>query len=149
MIRDKYAEAASHPEVRRRLERRSVLRDNGCVEWVGALSSNGYGSMTIDKTSVYVHRLAYWVRVGPIPAEMTVDHLCHNPACLNTEHMTITDMLSNTKRNRKAAAEVCPSGHEYSEGNTRLWADKKGRVHRYCITCTNLRNASRKPATLR
>jgi hypothetical protein len=143
----KYVKASSHPEVRRRLERRSILRDGGCIDWGGSRSERGYGTMTIDKTAVYAHRLSYWVRVGPIPSGQVIDHMCHNPACINTEHMVLTDMVSNSKRSLTALLRKCPQGHEYSESNTRIWKDKKGRSHRYCITCTNRRNAARRKTT--
>ena len=42
--------------------------DNGCWLWEGAMNKAGYGR----------YRIAYELFVGPIPAGMHLDHLCHS-----------------------------------------------------------------------
>ena len=138
----KYAIAAAHPEVRRRLERRSVADDKGCINWTGGVNERGYGTMTIGGVYVYVHRLAYTVRVGPIPNDKVIDHLCQNPRCLNTEHMALADTVSNSRRNLATLRTSCPSGHEYTCENTAVYI-RGGHKRRYCITCRNERNRKR------
>jgi hypothetical protein len=54
-----------------------VLRETGCVEWVGATNSKGY---PIDGRGL-LHRQAWTALVGPIPPDHDIHHLCRNKLC--------------------------------------------------------------------
>lgn len=66
-----------------RFHERTVRAPNGCLLWLGARTSWGYGEIQADGRTVYVHRWAYEQFVGPIPEGLDIDHRCHNsdPAC--------------------------------------------------------------------
>src|SRR4051812_47418489 len=106
----KYARAAAHPEAAQRIARRTRAADTGCIEWTAATNGSGYGTVSIDKQYVYVHRLAWWLRHGPIPSGMVVDHLCHNRACVNTDHLEVVTPKVNGSRTRPALRETCGAG---------------------------------------
>lgn len=73
-----------------------------CLVWTGAITHLGYGSMTINNRAVPVHRFA-WERVkGPIPNGLVIDHICHNRACVNVEHLRAVSQMQNMW-NRKGA----------------------------------------------
>lgn len=132
----KYARAAAHPEAQHRLDRRSVQVDSGCIEWVGARSTGGYGVLTVDKQSVYAHRLAYVVAFGPIASGMVIDHGCHNRACVNPRHLAVVTVEANSARTPMAAQTHCKNGHEFTDENTRVHYDNRHRPHRHCRDCS-------------
>ena len=55
-----------------------VLRDSGCLEWMGRRNKQGYGTMR----GQYVHRLSWMLRCGPIADGECVLHHCDNPSCV-------------------------------------------------------------------
>ena len=116
-----------------------VNRTSACWLWEAALSTRGYGRITIAGRQYQAHRLAYESLVGPIPEGRQVDHLCRVRRCVNPAHLEIVTGRENVLRGntivaQHAAKTHCPRGHEYSAENTRRW-----RGHRKCRTCENAR----------
>ena len=59
---------------------------DGCWEWMGHLDTHGYGQIrTGHTTQRSVHRVAWELVNGPIPAGMVVCHRCDNPRCIRAE----------------------------------------------------------------
>lgn len=73
-----------------------------CLEWDGARIRSGYGVLRVGDQVKYTHRLAWERENGPIPDGMYIDHMCHNHACMNTDHLRIATPMQNT-HNRKGA----------------------------------------------
>ena len=104
-----------------------------CKMWTGAVSSGkngGYGLITIGGRSgkaEKAYRVAYeWVK-GPIPAGLTIDHLCHNKdgecpggracqhrRCVNADHLEAVPAGVNNSR-RAGRPDRCPNGHYWYE----------------------------------
>lgn len=79
-----------------------------CLVWTGA-KSQGYGSLVDNGQRIRAHRYA-WKRVnGPIPDGMLVDHICHNPSCVNIEHLRLATPSQNAA-NRKGPDMGSSSG---------------------------------------
>src|SRR5690606_12263785 len=57
-------------------------QENGCWLWTAGLFSTGYACFSINQTSLLAHRWAYARLVGPIPDDLTLDHLCREPRCV-------------------------------------------------------------------
>lgn len=131
----KYLVAASHPDAQHRIDRRTRVTESGCIEWTGARNDAGYGVLTVNKQNVYAHRLAYVLKFGGVVSGLAIDHLCHNPACVNTDHMKKATLTFNSSRSLRSAQTHCLRGHEFSDENTRISYDRKDRPHRQCIQC--------------
>lgn len=123
----------------------------GCWIWTGARSPTGYGRIRGGDGSSgawLVHRLAYTLLVGPIPDDLTIDHLCRVRACCNPDHLEPVPHRENVLRGegitaREARLTECIHGHPFDEANTYHY---KGQRH--CKTCRRerLRAWRRRPA---
>lgn len=74
--------------------------DGACWEWIGARIAAGYGVFWNGRLNTYAHRFAYELLVGPIPAGLTIDHLCRNTSCVNPAHMEPVTRAENNRRTR-------------------------------------------------
>lgn len=106
---------------------------SGCWEWQGWCNPGGYGQFCpAGRQRVMAHRFSYELFVGQIPAELQLDHLCRNPACVNPEHLEPVTAKENMRRSRPFRLwEKCSRGHEFTPENT--WYGKDGR--RLCRAC--------------
>ena len=99
-VKDKVQTAA-------RLEARSEARD-GCRIWLGEVNTDGYGQIGIGRFRFRVHRVAYFITRGAIPAGMDVLHTCDVPLCINPDHLyagTPKDNATDMVRRGRAHVE--------------------------------------------
>jgi hypothetical protein len=79
----------------------------GCLIWMGAKNSLGYGVVERGGINLYVHRLV----VGAAPGDV-VRHACDNPPCINPEHLQIGTQADNiadaVRRGRIARGNQLP-----------------------------------------
>lgn len=124
---------------------------SGCWLWMGAIRTDGYGSIRVGGKSRYAHRVCFEVNRGPIPNGLELDHLCRTRCCVNPAHLEPVTRRVNVvrgnapaqlvKRNKERGAAVthCLAGHPYTPENTgRTWPGS-----RYCRTCNRVRGAER------
>lgn len=131
--------------VKERILSRIVVTESGCWEWQGPRDAKGYGNTffgsRVDGTRrcARVHRKAYEAWVGPIPAGLTIDHLCCNKACANPAHL---EPVTNQENRRRAAdAQThCRHGHPRTPDN--IYVDGHGR--RRCRTCLRAQRRARR-----
>jgi hypothetical protein len=129
--------------------------DSPCDFWSGNCNPLGYGRVMVDSRTLYVHRLAYQLHVGPIPKGWQVDHLCHNVAfdageceagpcphrsCFNPAHLDAVPSRINSERGGHPLyvvkrSDVCRNGlHDLTDpANVRLSRDGRRR----CRPCAN------------
>lgn len=98
---------------------------DGCWEWRGAHHERGYGRIKIARRFFQVHRVAWILTHGPIDADLVIDHLCGNTACVNPAHLEPVPERTNILRGdspaaRHARRDACTHGHPYTPENTRI-----------------------------
>lgn len=122
-----------------------VVMVDSCWEWVGALSSDGYGRFHDGLRMVQAHRFMYEARRGPIGGGLSLDHLCRNRRCVNPDHLEIVTHRENCLRGESPSALVvrtntCANGHAMVGWNVRVETNGKRR----CRTCHNRRERENK-----
>lgn len=80
-----------------------------CWEWTARKTADGYGSFGLDGDVINAHRAAWILFRGPIPAGQQIDHMCHNRACVNPEHLNVVTHKQNME-NRAGAHRNSQSG---------------------------------------
>lgn len=116
-----------------------ILRGSGCWIWTASLN-NGYGRYTVEGRSVYAHRFAYELWVGPIPDEHELHHICGTRSCVNPSHLIPVTRGEHpgSGPDVERSRTHCNSGH--------LLDGRRGNGKRYCLTCNRerVRRAARR-----
>lgn len=116
-----------------------VRAEDGCWNWTGHVSGQGYGRFRWQGSTVGAHRAAYELLVEPIPDGLTIDHLCFNTRCVNPSHLEPVTNAVNLGRSRKATKTHCVHGHEFTPENT----SRQTNGTRKCRTCSAERQRRR------
>ena len=74
---------------------KNYRRGNGCWEWV-ASKVGGYGQLRCGRKMMKAHRISYILHKGEIPDGLLVRHTCHNPGCVNPDHLLTGTVQDNT-----------------------------------------------------
>lgn len=94
------------------------------------------------------HRVVYEHELGPIPAGLTLDHLCRVRSCVNPAHLEpvtigVNVLRGNTFAARQVALTACPAGHPYDVTNTYVRQGER-RGERECRTCRRIEQSRRR-----
>jgi hypothetical protein len=131
-----------------RLAAKIEILDNGCWEWTGKITPDGYGACGYKgRRHVLAHRAVFEEFVGPIPEGMVSDHVCHTDMvpncppetckhrrCVNPDHVEFVTNAENIRRGHNTRRTAYIHGHEYTEANTYRTGGR-----RYCIACHTAR----------
>jgi hypothetical protein len=98
----------------------SKIRIKGdCWLWVGALTDDGYGLVSIDGTSKRAHRVVFEEQVRKLSSKELLSATCSNRNCVNPDHMEIISPETLRRRNQAAhnatLSQLCSKGHELDE----------------------------------
>ena len=133
-------------------ERYTVNEITGCWIYRGSIDSEGYGRYG----SRVAHRVYYEALVGPVPAELDLDHLCVRRNCVNPNHLEPVTPAENQLRGipyralerRIVQRSVCSKGHEISDEFSYMAkrTNARGEVYevRTCRTCKRLNDQIRR-----
>lgn len=115
-----------------RFLKRVHTAENGCWDWLGGKTTDGYGVFCIAKgKNVLAHRFSYIHHKGEILAELEIDHVCNNRCCVNPEHLEAVSHLENILRAKErgsyknhidigafqSSKTHCKLGHPYAGDN--------------------------------
>ena len=104
-----------------------------CWTWTGGINHQGYGKFWLEGHTLQAHRVAYLLRWGAVPEDLTLDHLCRNRPCVRPSHLEPVTIQENLLRSplRPEKRTHCPNGHSYNLANTYISA----RGDRFCRRC--------------
>jgi hypothetical protein len=116
------------------------IKNDGCWDRIGRLSTGGYAVITVNGHLFRSHRFLFEKIIGPIPDGLFIDHLCRNRACSNPLHLEPVTSRENTLRgigitSINAKKTHCKNGHLLSGKNlNEKKAKMGGRACRICNT---------------
>ena len=109
--------------------------DDECWPWLGYRARHGYGRFYFGGRAVHAHRVSYILAHPDEDIDgLDVDHLCHNPPCVNPTHLEAVTHAENMRRTAMALSPTCARGHEF----TGYRNSSTGR--RECIECIRARD---------
>lgn len=125
------------------------VTDDGCWNWLMSMKPNGYGQWSGARNrgmSGLAHRAVYSIAIGPVAADLDIDHLCRNRRCVNPTHLEPVTRRENLLRSPlfnqwRTHLTHCKHGHELAGDN--LYLDPRN-GNRNCKTCRNIRSAEYK-----
>lgn len=97
-----------------------VDRSEGCWEWTGSKTSNGYGRFRLDGRLHLAHRASWKWTNGPIPDGMQIDHTCWSRSCVNPSHLRLANNAMNSQ-NRAGGYGASGARGVHWNKNRRKW----------------------------
>lgn len=130
---------------------RHVKKTEGCWEWTGKRTKNGYGWFSVSHgKGALAHRYGFLIQNGPIPVGLSIDHLCKNTSCIRGDHLDAVTQHVNNLRSEcvsgiNSRKKACIHGHNLSGDNLRVYSNPiTGKRMRICRTCMRLRKRNRR-----
>jgi hypothetical protein len=109
----------------------------GCWLWTGNLDTHGYGLFLPDRwVRQSAHRFSWLVAGRSLTPGKVLDHLCHNPQCVNPAHLEEVTQYENVMRGRNARiiahlTGMCARGHPLTGRQIK----PNGKVVTFCKIC--------------
>lgn len=103
----------------------------GCWIYTKSLDRYGYGQFAYHGYSGHRAHVVAWILThGPIKKNLTINHKCAVPSCINPDHLELLSPGDNSKEaiSRRSRPIQCKNGHvgQYK---------KRPKGGRYCMEC--------------
>lgn len=102
-----------------------------------------------SKGSRVAHRWLWEQVIAPIPAGMTLDHLCRTRNCVNPDHLEQVTLKENILRGNSPPAlaarrDRCAKGHPYLPNNVYYYYVAGVFKQRQCLVCRRAKQTRRR-----
>ena len=132
---------------------RTAYEGYPCLIWMGSLGVHGRPQMGKDPSyfgTQLVYRVTYQLENGELDEDMTIDHLCSNPRCIEPRHLRPQTVAENsaggTARHRPRQERQNPLVHfqPYDHIERTICSQKAAGVTSdpSQVTCSNCRPAA-------
>lgn len=74
-----------------------LSRQGDCLVWTGLRNPQGYGQVSWRGKTLSAHRFMWEKHNGPIPEGIEIDHICHNPPCVELKHIRLATRKENAR----------------------------------------------------
>lgn len=111
-----------------------------CWLWTGRRDGLGYGVLTVKGRNVGVHRLAYELLVGEVPAGRHIHHRCKVQACCNPAHLESLPPGRHSRIHNPARTECDKCGGPLTVTPHK---NPKNGMRRVCKSCDAIRTSRR------
>lgn len=72
--------------------------DTPCWIWLASKHiDDGYGGFQFNGKYGKAHRYSYLLHNGELPEDLEIRHICHNPACVNPDHLVLGTHTDNMR----------------------------------------------------
>lgn len=123
------------------LEKTSPDPNSGCHLWTAYCLYNGYGRFRLYGETVYAHRAAYELFVGPIGVGMCVCHKCDTPSCVNPKHLWLGTHADNV-------ADMIRKGRQPTSAQRSRRGESNGRAKLTRVDVASIRADPRNPSAI-
>jgi hypothetical protein len=109
-----------HKDMEKLLANSILDETTGCRIWQGCIGTKGYGHIKRADSGRHgkvwrTHRLMWTLVNGDIPTGALLLHSCHNPACINIEHLRLGDNQENMNDMKAAGRQNKCKGSGHGE----------------------------------
>ena len=117
-----------------------------CVIFNGPGSAKGgYGRINVSLNgrvrSFAAHRVAYEIHKGELPEGLIVRHTCHNPRCINPNHLKCGTHKQNAEDRVKAGRSASQKGSR--NGNAKTTEEDRKNIRRRRLSGETLKSIAK------
>ncbi len=113
--------ALTRPKIINTFWSNTTINENGCLVWNLGRNPKGYSRLCVrlpddQYIDIFGHRLSYALHygfdalpkgiVGGDGSQFVLNHICHNRACVNVEHLEVITQKENTSSTKRKPINV-------------------------------------------